>query len=795
MPAIRSRSSWPKVLLGAIIALGIGVSVGLGQPAPDTILLPDSLGPLRPPYHLAFGGSSWNIYVASESSDIIVVDGNTFQRIKRINTGTPVGDALLVNEHNKLYCSYPMQGCIGVIDCATNSIIRTIAVGTRPTLLCYSTGNDRLYCGDSVNRTVIVIDCATDTVRKVISTGYSPTAMLYDPTSDKVYAATREAVLAISCVTDSIVVDLDRIKSSGQLCLNKRRQKLYVPGRVVPETIYVVSTPSDSVTAVIPTSWSGQMLLACNEATDRLYCTCCGSHFVDEYDCLGDTYTSYGYFPGYDGRAIACDTVHNRLLFRSVYDLLVVDCATFDVVVDFGAPDYDANSDLLAWDPARYRAMCAGWVGSEGWGASTVYDCKGDTPYYKGTVPLCGWAHTMCHNPVTSKLYCSLGTGASVVIDEQTNRQVGLARGVGGTMVHSQTSNKFYFRAGGGLGVMDGAGDSLLQYIAIGDARWDPFPCWCPVGNKVYCFASKGARWFIAVVDCNTDSVVREMDMYGLGRWFEYLDNGLMLCNSSKSLWLIDARTDSILVDSSLAAGAVYAVAHTGDGKKVYLARYGRLEARNSATLSLLASIEWPGRTGGILAISDTTRKLCWLGSDSMLAIDVSIDTVAARIAAPVLYDDACLDRTGRYLFISSRLDSCLIVYDTRSDSLLAVYPQLPFPPLRIMSNPDQDCIYLACQDLVLAYPDAPPGVVEMPNADVRATESDPTVIRGVLLLPEAPTHKPQAATLMDISGRRVMDLRTGANSVHALTPGVYFVREAQAQAQAQAVRKIVIAK
>jgi hypothetical protein len=69
----------------------LGASIGLAQPVPDTILLPDSLGPLRPGYHLAFGSSTNNIYVASESSDIIVVDGNTFLRIKRIHTGTPVG--------------------------------------------------------------------------------------------------------------------------------------------------------------------------------------------------------------------------------------------------------------------------------------------------------------------------------------------------------------------------------------------------------------------------------------------------------------------------------------------------------------------------------------------------------------------------------------------------------------------------------------------------------------------------------------------------------------------------------
>jgi hypothetical protein len=84
------RGAASKVMAFAVV-MGLGVSIGWSLPVPDTILLPDSLGPLRPDYHLAFGSSTDNIYVASESSDIIVVDGNTFQRIKRINTGTTVG--------------------------------------------------------------------------------------------------------------------------------------------------------------------------------------------------------------------------------------------------------------------------------------------------------------------------------------------------------------------------------------------------------------------------------------------------------------------------------------------------------------------------------------------------------------------------------------------------------------------------------------------------------------------------------------------------------------------------------
>jgi len=92
-----------------------------------------------------------------------------------------------------------------------------------------------------------------------------------------------------------------------------------------------------------------------------------------------------------------------------------------------------------------------------------------------------------------------------------------------------------------------------------------------------------------------------------------------------------------------------------------------------------------------------------------------------------------------------------------------------------------------------------PPGVAEeMSNAELRATNNSPTVVRNVLFLPKmgtvpsgtVPIFEP---SLLDISGRKVLDLNPGANDVRALAPGVYFVRETQAQAQAQAVRKIVL--
>ncbi len=85
------------------------------------------------------------------------------------------------------------------------------------------------------------------------------------------------------------------------------------------------------------------------------------------------------------------------------------------------------------------------------------------------------------------------------------------------------------------------------------------------------------------------------------------------------------------------------------------------------------------------------------------------------------------------------------------------------------------------------------PGITEGWQTPARQRNAGATVAREVLFLPASGVMGPASCALFDISGRKVMDLHVGANDVHALAPGVYFVRDAQAQAHVQAVRKIVL--
>ena len=64
------------------------------------------------------------------------------------------------------------------------------------------------------------------------------------------------------------------------------------------------------------------------------------------------------------------------------------------------------------------------------------------------------------------------------------------------------------------------------------------------------------------------------------------------------------------------------------------------------------------------------------------------------------------------------------------------------------------------------------------------------TIVRNRLILQSAVCSPQSGIILMDASGRRVAVLHPGTNDVSGLPPGLYFVREAQAQA----MRKVVLA-
>jgi hypothetical protein len=127
--------------------------------------------------------------------------------------------------------------------------------------------------------------------------------------------------------------------------------------------------------------------------------------------------------------------------------------------------------------------------------------------------------------------------------------------------------------------------------------------------------------------------------------------------------------------------------------------------------------------------------------------------------------------------------------YDLAPDSVLTFWYVI------IGSPCDLEELALRCKWAKDVYNQRLAGITEETMNDQRGTmNAGPTIVRGCLLLPQSPTSSPQSlACLLDISGRKVLDLQAGANDVRSFAPGVYFIREAKAGAQT--TRKVVLTR
>jgi hypothetical protein len=98
------------------------------------------------------------------------------------------------------------------------------------------------------------------------------------------------------------------------------------------------------------------------------------------------------------------------------------------------------------------------------------------------------------------------------------------------------------------------------------------------------------------------------------------------------------------------------------------------------------------------------------------------------------------------------------------------------------------------------------PPAIAGPVETARARSKCQTIVRGALWLPRDMAGKirglpsgggPASAMLLDVAGRKAMDLKPGANDVCHLAPGVYFVCAAgpalNHSVGETAVRKIVV--
>jgi YVTN family beta-propeller protein len=771
-------------LITSLLVIGCIASVAPGQWVEKTIYIPDSVSVLRYPGTMLYNPGNNFLFVGGDNG-VAVFDGLTDRLITRATrAGLGLRAACYASQVNKLY--WVGGGNTFALDGATGRDRATILTPNGHAI-DYNPVDNRVYASaHDTSGLLVVINAATDSVtrRLRIEIGYQP-SLVVDVVDNKVYVVSYDdgRVFVVDCSKDSVIDTLPGNGIPGHLVYNRVSDKLYCYDG--SDVVTVVDCRSDTVLARISLT-GGIETAVFNPVANKLYCD--------------------------DGEGISIisgqgDSLLGRVPLPRYPRMLLID-----------------STDNIVW--------CSSY-------SDTIYAIDGQGDSLCAAVAVGNAPNAMCYNPTRNRVY--LDNSYLTVVDpvaERVEKRVLL----GFTPVAvcwAKSSNKLYCAGLSEAAVaVVGQGNMVQGFIPVGRApsalAYDR-----PLG-LVCCADSMDST--VSIIACDGDSVTATVKV-GIPPKRLCIDTVLhkAWCSSESAVAVIDLRAESLTAVVPVPAYEITALLVDPPRARVYAATAykAHVVAFDAAGDTVIAQIPVGGYAqdlslnpgvnvvycltsnneavavidaaalrvvkivpvGGypqVLFYNERRNKLyCANWSDNTLTvIDGSTQEPVATVDLPtwpcaLAYDSTadrlhCLDNSSYYVaVVDCRLDSTVALVRVGNQPVAAAYASA-FRRMYVANYGGSS---------LSSIRDTTRSGIEAPGDPPAMAKPAPTVVRGVLHMPVATSLKPQAASLLDISGRKVMDLKPGANDVRALAPGVYFVRALSRELSAVSCSKIVITR
>ncbi len=758
----------------ALLLLGCIVSFSSGQWVETTILLPDSLGGMDGICAMQFHSPNHTVYVGGNGT-LIAVDAGTYQKLARITFSGWLNFMCSSTASNKVYCASFYQQWVRVIDCATNSYVASIALDGEPREMCYVSSANKVYVACPPANVVDVIDCDADSVVARIELQSAPSALCYNRTLNRIYSAQSgsDEVAVIDCSADTILrtIWVRGVEPVG-VCYDSVTNYVYTANGT-SGTVSVIDCAGDTLVRVVSVGqrpWNLQV-----GPQGKVF-------------CAGDD-TVLAVIDGSETRTIplgggvwrsSYDPANSKVYYTSDYGpaVTVVDAIGDSVLAEIGA---GGESNSLCYDPVDNST----WVGGGEDGVVDVID--GATERLTDTMWL-GVLHPgdMCYNPVNDRLYCR--AGGLVVIDCAANRVLKILDDgrSSGPMIWNPANNKIYLSNSSDnmLTVVDCSNDSVVATIAS-QGDFPEYLC-CGDDGKVYVVNHVGG---ISVIDPSGDSVravlpiddhpwticySRTSDKLYVGKWY------------GDPVSVIDAGTDSVVATIPVLPSYYDMVCWDQNHNKVYVfgSEDDSVSIIDCAGDTVLRNIRVTTGLGG--AYSDTARDRIYFADangESLRVVNTESGTFYRSVGVgtvSALLGNGRPGSEGR-VYCTDFFGEAVHVVDCSTDSVLRSI-EVGVEPSGLAWNPVHDWMYVSNYNSssITVLRDMQLLGIEENRTQAASRESRPTVVRGVLFLPEASSREPQAASLLDAAGRELLQLHSGPNDVRRLAPGIYFLRYEQ---------------
>jgi DNA-binding beta-propeller fold protein YncE len=337
--------------------------------------------------------------------------------------------------------------------------------------------------------------------------------------------------------------------------------------------------------------------------------------------------------------------------------------------------------------------------------------------------------------------------------------------GATGDPALDSTDNKLYCPSWQDMVVYDCNAESVVATIPL-PYYFSGHVVWSPMYNKVY-MSFDLYRSCVMAIDCRADTVLKYIPIVGGAEDMCARGSDKVYFAGDHSIGVIDVATDSFIGRIHLPDTPTWLALNPVTDRLVIQDWWDGTFVYDCVGDTLVDSL--PYNVAGFGGIDVRKNHLYLCLTDGLCTVDLEtgsvLDTLLARRVSSMALDTT--DNKAYVLMEGSDSNDTIWVVDTDSGQLLRVLQTGEYSTLRAVWNPQMNKVYVG------AYSPVPS--VEQPSIDrTRRASSSPAVSMGA-----ASVRRLGSCIVFDVMGRRVANLRSG----------VFFVREAQAQA----VRKVVI--